>query len=91
MPRADSKYRGSFARGMEYRVRWKRKAWKPGTWPRQRMFRTWAQAVAWAKKLERDQDRYGEVETEIHQRQTGAWTPTVWGVGLEAFDAGDEE
>ncbi|HUP68503.1 MAG TPA: hypothetical protein VM142_01685 [Acidimicrobiales bacterium] len=69
----------------EYKVSWRRTAWSAGTWPRRKLFRRWSAAVAWAKKLERDQDRYGPVEIEIHQRTCTAWAPTVWNVDLSDF------
>lgn len=76
---------------VEYKVTWRRTAWKPTTWPGRKLFRRWSSAVAWAKKLEDNQHRYGPVEVTIHQRTCGNWQPTVWGRGIESFDAGDEE
>lgn len=76
---------------IEYKVSWKRKAWKAGTWPRRKLFRSWAAAVAQAKKLEANQPKYGPIEITIMQRTCGPWQPTVWSLDHESFLDEDDE
>ncbi|MDP9389122.1 MAG: hypothetical protein M3Q48_14685 [Actinomycetota bacterium] len=64
----------------EYRVSWKRTAWRETTWPHRKVFSTLAAALRFVEKLRADEPKYGPLAfVRIDRRAVARWLP--WGDG----------